>query len=237
MRVGPGNLSGFILSLLRHRIPAQSYWGRFTMASTTQATATAPPSWHAAYPAPKTEAPSITREAVLEMLRDSGNVPGKDLVLVDLRRVDHEVCSCLYRYPKSRLKTERSAESSANREAQSAGPSTCPPRASGPRSRLCMRCSRQPVSGRSSGTAVGRIFWRQENVGTVWAVLTTRTGSSRGRGNRAAGWFADYIAERGDSQMQSLVLLEGIKGWATAGPEYVQWMDEYDQAVWQESKS
>jgi len=28
--------------------------------------------------------------------------------------------------------------------------------------------------------------------------------------------------------MQSLVLLDGIKGWATAGEEYVQWMDEYE---------
>lgn len=38
-------------------------------------------------------------------------------------------------------------------------------------------------------------------------------------------------------RMQSLVLLDGIKGWATAGEEYVQWMDEYDQAVWHQSKS
>ena len=65
----------------------------------------------------------------------------------------------------------------------------------------------------------------------------TLVGSSRGRGNRAASWFADHIAERGDTHMQSLVLLEGIKGWATAGKEYVQWMYEYDRAVWDESKS
>jgi arsenical-resistance protein 2 len=65
----------------------------------------------------------------------------------------------------------------------------------------------------------------------------SQIGSSRGRGNRAAGWFADHIAERGDTHMQSLVLLDGIKGWATAGEEYVQWMDEYDQAVWHQSKS
>jgi arsenical-resistance protein 2 len=31
--------------------------------------------------------------------------------------------------------------------------------------------------------------------------------------------------------MQSLVLVDGIKGWATAGPEYTEWMDEYDEAV------
>ncbi|GAB1313398.1 hypothetical protein MFIFM68171_03608 [Madurella fahalii] len=56
--------------------------------------------------------------------------------------------------------------------------------------------------------------------------------SSRGRGTRAAGWFADYISDQGDSEMQSLVLVGGIKGWATAGPEYTQWMDEYDEPVW-----
>jgi len=32
--------------------------------------------------------------------------------------------------------------------------------------------------------------------------------------------------------MESVVLLEGIKGWAAAGGEYVRWMDEYDERVW-----
>jgi len=50
------------------------------------------PPWHAAYPAPKTDAPSITRDAVLEMLRNGRDTAGKDFVLVDLRRADHEVC-------------------------------------------------------------------------------------------------------------------------------------------------
>ncbi|KAK5654047.1 hypothetical protein OQA88_7725 [Cercophora sp. LCS_1] len=55
--------------------------------------------------------------------------------------------------------------------------------------------------------------------------------SSRGRGPRAAGWFSDYLSDQGDSDMQSLVLVDGIKGWATAGPEYTEWMDEYDEAL------
>ena len=59
-----------------------------------------------------------------------------------------------------------------------------------------------------------------------------RAGSSRGRGNRAAGWFADHIGSKGDGNMESLVLLGGIKGWATAGGEYLHWMDEYDGTVW-----
>ena len=32
--------------------------------------------------------------------------------------------------------------------------------------------------------------------------------------------------------MKSLVLREGIKGWATAGPEYIDQMDEYDKDAW-----
>ncbi|OMP89036.1 hypothetical protein BK809_0005757 [Diplodia seriata] len=57
-------------------------------------------------------------------------------------------------------------------------------------------------------------------------------GSSSGRGPRSAGWFADHIESQGDSEMQSVVLDGGIKGWARAGPEYVSRMWEYDAAKW-----
>ena len=58
--------------------------------------------WYAAYPAPQTSAPSITRETLLSWIKD-GKRPGKDLVLVDLRRTDYEVClwvaySCGHRF-------------------------------------------------------------------------------------------------------------------------------------------
>ncbi|KAI1110078.1 Rhodanese-like domain-containing protein [Nemania sp. NC0429] len=56
--------------------------------------------------------------------------------------------------------------------------------------------------------------------------------SSRGRGTRAAGWFDDYIKMRKDQEMDSLILLEGIKGWATAGKDYVEYLDGYDESVW-----
>lgn len=59
-------------------------------------------------------------------------------------------------------------------------------------------------------------------------------GSSRGRGPRAAGWFADCVAEKGDGGMRSCVLEEGIKGWADAGEEYVERMDGYCEDVWRE---
>jgi hypothetical protein len=32
--------------------------------------------------------------------------------------------------------------------------------------------------------------------------------------------------------MESVVLQGGIKGWATAGDEFVEWMDEYDSCFW-----
>lgn len=49
--------------------------------------------WHAAYPAPKHEnPPSIRRNEVLQLFRDGKKV-GKDFILIDLRRTDHEVRS------------------------------------------------------------------------------------------------------------------------------------------------
>lgn len=64
-----------------------------------------------------------------------------------------------------------------------------------------------------------------------YAILAV--GSSRRRGNHAAGWFADYIVEKGDTVMRSCCTLEdGINGWAPAGEEYVKLMDEYCEAVW-----
>lgn len=60
----------------------------------------------------------------------------------------------------------------------------------------------------------------------------TYIASSRGRGPRAAGWFGDHLANQGDNNMRSLVLSEGIKGWANAGDEFVEWMDEYNEGAW-----
>jgi arsenical-resistance protein 2 len=71
-------------------------------------------------------------------------------------------------------------------------------------------------------------------VPPICVVDSEISASSRGRGPRAAGWFADHLLERGDSTVQSLVLEGGIKGWATSGAEYVQLMDEYVPAVWEQ---
>jgi arsenical-resistance protein 2 len=59
------------------------------------------------------------------------------------------------------------------------------------------------------------------------------TGSSVGRGGRAAGWFQDYIKEQGkEGEMESSTLTGGIKGWVAAGEEYVALVDGYESSEW-----
>ncbi|KAJ4409091.1 hypothetical protein N0V91_002907 [Didymella pomorum] len=57
-------------------------------------------------------------------------------------------------------------------------------------------------------------------------------GSSNGRGPRCSGWFADYIAEKGDGQVQALTLGGGIKGWVKAGQSYTQQMEGFKPEYW-----
>jgi arsenical-resistance protein 2 len=44
--------------------------------------------------------------------------------------------------------------------------------------------------------------------------------------------MGDYLQEQGDPNLKSLILFEGVKGWANAGPEYTALMDEYEESVW-----
>lgn len=62
--------------------------------------------------------------------------------------------------------------------------------------------------------------------------LTNSSGSSRGRGTRAAGWFQDRCNAHGGASVKGVVLLDGINGWAEAGQEYVELMDGYVPDVW-----
>jgi arsenical-resistance protein 2 len=59
------------------------------MTSTDATSAPAP--WYAAYPAPKSEVVTISREEVLQLLKTTP-LEGRDFVLIDLRRNDFEVC-------------------------------------------------------------------------------------------------------------------------------------------------
>ncbi|KAK3326808.1 Rhodanese-like domain-containing protein [Apodospora peruviana] len=147
----------------------------------------APSPWYAAYPEPQSELVNISREEVLEMLKSDVSVPGRDFVLVDLRRNDFE---------------GGTIRGSINLPAQSLYPTLA------------------TVYNLFKASGVRKVIWY--------------CGSSTGRGSRAARWFADHLAkpEVNDTTMQSLALLGGVRGWANAGHEYVQWMDEYDEAVW-----
>ncbi|KAK2686434.1 hypothetical protein QWA68_015156 [Fusarium oxysporum] len=160
----------------------------FKMASTDAATP-----WHAAYPPPLNKTPAaMTRQAVLEMMKDSKNIAGKNYVLIDLRRADHEVA------PTFRI--GGTIRGSINLPAQSLYPTI------------------QTLYSLFKSAGVQKVIWY--------------CSSSRGRGLRAAGWFKDHLDERGDSDMESVILFEGIAGWAKAGSEFVEWMDEYDATVW-----
>lgn len=90
----------------------------------------------------------------------------------------------------------------------------------------CTACSKLPGSARLSGIAVSY------RVLDYNGRLLNKTASSRGRGARAAAWFSDYADDRGDSDIHSLILFEGINGWATAGGEFAKLMDEYDATFW-----
>ncbi|CAP91924.1 hypothetical protein E8E15_010339 [Penicillium rubens] len=140
--------------------------------------------WHAAYPAPRGAAPSISREELVQWIRD-GKQAGKDFILVDLRRTDYE---------------GGTIQGSLNLPAQSLYP-TIP-----------------TLYSLVSNSSVKYVIWY--------------CGSSAGRGTRAAGWFADYLEDQQDTEVKSLVLSGGIKGWAAAGPEYTSLMTEYDASVW-----
>ncbi|GAB1315227.1 Arsenical-resistance protein 2 [Madurella fahalii] len=144
-----------------------------------------PAPWHAAYPAPKSEVTTISREEVLAMLKATP-LGSRDFVLVDLRRNDFD---------------GGTIRGSINLPAQSLYP-TLP-----------------------------TLFTMFKAAGMRKIIFYC--GSSRGRGSRATGWLADHISSAGDTSMQSLALAGGIKGWAKAGGEYVEWMDEYNAAVWE----
>ncbi|CAD0100643.1 unnamed protein product, partial [Aureobasidium mustum] len=58
--------------------------------------------------------------------------------------------------------------------------------------------------------------------------------SSKGRGSRAASWFADYVAEhdKSDCPIKSVALVQGIKGWVAAGPDFTSRVSEFEAGLW-----
>ncbi|PTB37390.1 uncharacterized protein TrAFT101_011115 [Trichoderma asperellum] len=142
--------------------------------------------WHAAFPSPRKQEPgAMTRGEVLKMMKDSGSEAGKDYLLVDLRRTDHQ---------------GGTIRGSINLPAQSLFPAL------------------PTVYNMVKAAGIRKVIWY--------------CSSSRGRGTRAACWFDDYLEEKGDKNTQSIILLEGVKGWVKGGAEYIDWVDDYDHAHW-----
>ncbi|BCS05478.1 putative arsenate reductase (Arc2) [Aspergillus luchuensis] len=140
--------------------------------------------WHAAYPTPRSTAVGIRREELLGWFR-SGRQPGRDFLLIDLRRTDFE---------------GGTIRGSINLPAQTLYPAI---------------------------PTLYSLLSQSQATKVIWYC-----GSSKGRGVRAASWFADYIEQQQDTRMRSLVLEGGIKGWVAAGKEYTDFMDEYDASAW-----
>ncbi|KAF2736648.1 Rhodanese-like protein [Polyplosphaeria fusca] len=59
-------------------------------------------------------------------------------------------------------------------------------------------------------------------------------GSSSGRGPRCSAWFADYLAEKKENNVQALTLAGGIKGWVKGGEAYTNNVDGYEPDYWKQ---
>ncbi|ETS80711.1 hypothetical protein PFICI_08240 [Pestalotiopsis fici W106-1] len=132
--------------------------------------------------------PSIqmTRDAVLALISDTGNVAGKQYVIVDLRRNDF---------------VGGHIRGSINLPAQT------------------LQSSLPTLYNMCKAAGVQKVIWYCM--------------SSRGRGTRGADLFSNYLQARGDSVMESIILVEGIRGWANAGDKFTDWLDEYDASYWE----
>lgn len=62
--------------------------------------------------------------------------------------------------------------------------------------------------------------------------LSSTLGSSKGRGSRAAGWFSDLLQDHSIDNIKSVVLSGGIAGWVQGGPDFVEWIEGYDEGAW-----
>ncbi len=177
---------------------------------------TEPPPWHASFPNPRTPDPSaLPRATLLQWLQQGTKTPGSDFLLVDLRRTDLE---------------GGTIRGSLNLPAQSLYPTLSTlynlVRAAGVTD-VVFYCGIFPLF---SPTLLCRVFSLLPMAEADPGVIV---GSCGGRGTRAAGWFADYLADQGaESEVKSWKLEGGIKGWVNEGGEYTGLMDGFDGAVW-----
>lgn len=178
---------------------------------------TEPAPWHASFPAPRTsDPPALPRATLLQWLQQGTKAPGTDFLLVDLRRTDLE---------------GGTIRGSLNLPAQSLYPT------------LSTLYSLVRAAGVKDVVFYCGMFQFLFSIvlpslgsGLLLLVIADRNsilGSCGGRGTRAAGWFADHLADQGaESEVKSWKLEGGIKGWVNEGEEYTALMDGFDGAVW-----
>lgn len=164
--------------------------------------------WYDAFPEPQAKPGTIEPSEVAALLEAQQQHPdkAKDFLLVDVRRTDFE---------------GGTVTSSINLPAHSLYP------------------TRKQVYDlvKQAGTKK-LIFYCGEYIPGQLAILPfgpslTSAGSSNGRGPRCAAWMQDFINETGDTDIESLVLKGGIRGWVK---EYGgRLTDGYDAKVWEPS--
>lgn len=179
--------SGLALSLAVRpsygSITLTQVWNSTRMASVQANDIAAAVPWHAAYPAPREQPGSLAREQVLEMLKSGARTPGRDFLLIDLRRNDHEVWSCLPSLPSALLPQASSwfclppfakklvLIQVPDRAGRFADLSIYQHRACIRPSRHCTPCSRQLTFAPSSGIAVS---WHRGRPGGLADLLIPR---------------------------------------------------------------
>ncbi|KAL5610856.1 hypothetical protein FOBRF1_006973 [Fusarium oxysporum] len=146
----------------------------------------AQPPWFEAYPAPKNlQSKTATREELRQWILD-GQKPGKDFLLVDVRRDDHE---------------GGTIRDAINLPAQSV----------------------------YSSILTLYVLFKAAGIKKVQRLVSEAT--------RLLGGYTDFIQGKGDSDIESYALFEGVLGWATAGREFTDLMEEYDERVWRRDYS
>lgn len=179
--------------------------------------------WHEAFPAPSTtQVDAIQAEELLTRLQ-AGQRSGSDFLLIDLRRNDHTVCrlvlcwilrlamcvSTLY-CSCSLLSQGTTISGSLNLPAQTVWYSL---------STILALCEAAKIN--LVIWYCGMIIFMSTCI-KVTCKLTLHSGSSRGRGSRAAAWFRDYLQEQGKTHIRSVILEGGFKGWMASGEDFVQ---------------
>ncbi|QBZ55130.1 hypothetical protein PoMZ_00022 [Pyricularia oryzae] len=154
--------------------------------------------WWAALPAPRARCPTLPADEVLKLLEENtGTASGaSDVLLVDVRRDDW---------------TGGTVAGSVNLPAQSLYATR------GAIYDLCRRAGVKRVVFYCGEIQYclhySAITAAQPSGLSNTAIAYLGSCSDGGRGWKCANWFQDYVDEKGDTEIQGMLLEGGIKGW------------------------